>query len=405
MERDWVDFKSLYSNIAGAREAFADACETVFRKEYSNKNVQQVAVKRGDGGIDVFVGQYGQEPIDVFQCKYFIEEVGVAQKKQIQSSFETAITSGDYKMNSWTLCIPRTFNQDELKWWAMWKGKMEKAYSLSKDFIKLKNGKSLIDLMKENNVYNSIFKIEDSLKIEEILQILKNNTEDDCSFSIKSKSELSNIYSFFNQKGLNINSQLKEDIAKLFFELSQNAFEYANAKSCFIEIKSDKIILYEDGVSFNPFEVEIQKHFGAGLRFAKIIKETYLDVCDFNYINKDEFQPNNAVVLSFKRTISDHNLVDPCYHFVTGIIYSRTAIEAYSFNICNDCDTITFDLTDAKVVPSSMQYFIDYVLKITDSFKPKIQIKFRSNDTTAKVTQLMLEQFYSADIAERVIVI
>lgn len=405
MERDWIDFKSLYSNIAGAREAFADACETVFRKEYNDKNVQQVAIKRGDGGIDVFVGHYGQKPIDVFQCKFFIDEIGQAQKNQIHSSFKTAITSKEYTMSSWTLCIPRTLNQDELKWWGDWKSKREKEFNLNTDFIKLKNGKALIDLMKENNVYNSIFKIVDSQKIEEILQILKKSPEDDCNYTINSKGELSNVYNFFNQRGVNINSQLKEDIAKLFFELSQNAFDYANAKSCFIEIQSDRIILYEDGISFNPFDVEIQKHFGAGLRFAKIIKDKYSEVCDFSYISKSEFQRNNAIILSFKRTISDRNLVDPCYHFVNGVIYSRTAIESYSFNICTDCDTITFDLTDAKVVPSSMQYFINYVLKITDSFQPKIQIKFSSNDTTAEVTKLMLEYQYTDDINKRVSVI
>ena len=405
MERDWTDFKALHSNIAGAREAFADACETVFRKEYSDKNVQQVAVKRGDGGIDIFVGHYGQEPIDVYQCKYFLEEIEQAQKNQIHSSFKTAINSTEYSMKSWTLCVPRNFNQDELKWWADWKTKREKEFNLKTDFIKLRNGNSLIDLMKSNDVYTTIFKIVDSQKIDEILQILKKNPEEDCNYTIKSKSELSNVYDFFNQRGLNINNQLREDISKLFFELTQNAFDYGKAKSCFIEIQADRIILYEDGNSFNPFNKKIEKHFGAGLRFTQIIKDKYVDVCDFSYIDKSEFQRNNAIILNFKKAITDNNLIDPCYHFVNGVIYSRTKIEEFSFDICSDCETITFDLTDAKVVPSSMSYFIDYIVKITDSFKPKLQIKFSSNDTTKEVTKLMLEYHYDEDVNGRVTVI
>ncbi|QDK79962.1 hypothetical protein EXU85_15630 [Spirosoma sp. KCTC 42546] len=405
MDRDWTDFKALYSNIDGARKAFADSCETVFRKEYSDKNVQQVAVKRGDGGIDIFVGDYGQEPIDVYQCKYFLEEIEQAQKNQIQKSFKTAITSSDYEMKSWTLCIPRTFNQDELKWWAEWKGKREKEYNLKTDFIRLKNGQALIDLMKSNSVYNSIFKIVDSQKIDEILQILKKAPGDNCNYEIKSKSELSNLYDFFNQRGLNINNQLREDISKLFFELTQNSLDYGRAKSCFIEIKDDRIILYDDGNSFNPFDKKIENHFGAGLRFTKIIKDKYADVCDFEYIGKSEFQKNNSVILNFRKAISDNNLIDRCYHFVNGIIYSRTAIEEIGFDICEECDTITFDLTDAKVVPSSMTYFIDYILKITSSFKPKIQIRFSGNDTTREVTKQILLYYYSKEISEQVTVI
>ena len=54
MSRDWFDFKALHSNFAGAREAFENACETLFRKIHQGRNVQQVKVKQGDGGIDQY---------------------------------------------------------------------------------------------------------------------------------------------------------------------------------------------------------------------------------------------------------------------------------------------------------------------------------------------------------------
>lgn len=49
-------------------------------------------------------------------------------------------------------------------------GNKKKIEENSKDtnFIKLVNGNELIDLLKENDLYNQIFKIDDSLKIAEI---------------------------------------------------------------------------------------------------------------------------------------------------------------------------------------------------------------------------------------------
>lgn len=178
MNRDWVDFKGLHSNIAGAREAFENACETLFRKINHDKQVSQVKVKLGDGGIDVFIGELGIEPITVIQCKFFLESFEESQKSQIRDSFDTAINSDKFELKEWRLCIPRVIDIDEHSWWFKWKQKKIAQYSKDTTFIKLVNGNELIDLLKENDLYNQIFKIEDSLKIEAIYEaVIPKKTE------------------------------------------------------------------------------------------------------------------------------------------------------------------------------------------------------------------------------------
>ncbi len=168
MNRNWTDFKSLHGNIAGARQAFEDACETLFRKKHKDQHVSQVKVKQGDGGIDIFIGELGVEPITVIQCKFFLDSFGDSQKNQIRESFKTAVGSDKYELKEWILCIPRLIDIDENSWWFKWKHKQLEEHSKQKSFIKLTNGNELIDLLKELDLYNQVFKIEDSRKIDEI---------------------------------------------------------------------------------------------------------------------------------------------------------------------------------------------------------------------------------------------
>jgi hypothetical protein len=172
MNRDWTDFKSLHGNIAGAREAFEDACETLFRKKYPKFHVSQVKVKQGDGGIDIFVGELGIEPIIVIQCKFFLESFAEGQHSQIRKSFKTAISSDKYELKKWILCIPRVIDIDENAWWFTWKNKQVEEHSKENDFIQIINGNELIDLFKELGLYNQIFKIDDSIKIDELHRFL-----------------------------------------------------------------------------------------------------------------------------------------------------------------------------------------------------------------------------------------
>lgn len=172
MERNWSDFTNLHSNLPGARDAFEKACETLFRSIYKGANVQQVAVKQGDGGIDIFVGNYGTEPLIIIQCKYFIDEIGNSQHSQINSSFKKAKDSTEYDVKEWILCVPRILNQDEHKWFGDWKQRKQLEYQLNDRFIQIKNGNELIDLMKQHDLYNSIFKLDESIMIKEIHQAM-----------------------------------------------------------------------------------------------------------------------------------------------------------------------------------------------------------------------------------------
>ncbi len=181
MNRDWSDFKALNGNIEGTRTAFEKACERIYRKKYEGERVDAVRVKNGDGGIDVFIGEIGVEPITVIQCKFFLEKFGESQKGQIRESFKTAIESNKYKLKEWILCLPWQFDMKENRWWSKWKDKQIEKHDKDKSFIKLISGNALIDLSKELGLYNDIFKIEDSKKIAETRKIVgelaKNNND------------------------------------------------------------------------------------------------------------------------------------------------------------------------------------------------------------------------------------
>src|SRR5688572_18238324 len=136
MNRNWNDFKALNGNLAGARDAFEDACETLFRKINSDKHVSQVKVKLGDGGIDIFIGELGVEPITVIQCKFFLDTFDESQKAQIRESFNTVVSSDKFELHAWILCVPRVIDIDENSWWFKWKQKKMNELSKGSDFIK-----------------------------------------------------------------------------------------------------------------------------------------------------------------------------------------------------------------------------------------------------------------------------
>lgn len=165
---DWQYYKKLNTNIEGARASFEKDCASLFNAVYPDNNVKTVKVSTGDGGIDVFIGEIGLEPVTIVQCKCFIDEFGDSQKQQIRNSFKTAITSRDYAIEKWILCIPLELTKDQHLWWSKWKKDMQTKYALKDDAIELKDGNDLIDLFKKHNLYNQVFKNIDSLAIERI---------------------------------------------------------------------------------------------------------------------------------------------------------------------------------------------------------------------------------------------
>jgi len=166
---------------------------------FKQEHVQQMALSQGDGGIDIFIGDIGISPIGVYQCKFFLDKIGSSQKQQIKESFITAITNSNFKVKYWTLCVPRVFTNEEHTWWVNWKSAMETAYDLEHNVIRLFNGNHLIDEMKKAGIYNQIFKIEDStrlLNIENIVRQLLNFQENlnnpSTSVSTRLKSLITN---------------------------------------------------------------------------------------------------------------------------------------------------------------------------------------------------------------------
>lgn len=393
MERNWNDFKAIHSNLAGARDAFEEACEYLFRETYSGKNVQQVKVNHGDGGIDVYIGYYQVEPIDVIQCKFFLDEFENAQVQQLNKSFSTSMESKDYKLRKWTLCIPKVLNQEETERWSRWKKRQEGKYNLKKDFIQLINGNELIRRMKKQNVYSEVFKITEAKKIDQILKAVKPGDYKESNLRVETKNNLSELETFFNQEGLSINDALREDISKLFLELGYNAFEYGNAKNCFIDINEEEILFQEDGRTFNYIDAkDVKKR--AGLNFLDILISKYSEICEFTFEPSSEQSNFNIVRLKFKQKISHTNIGDPCYHFIFGSIYQRTYIQSLNFDICDDCDRIIFDLTGARLVPSSMISFIEYIDRITKDTDCKLVIKFKPLDSVKDVTRIILTDHY-----------
>lgn len=172
MNRDWNDFKALHSNIAGARQAFEDACETLYRKRNPGEHVSQVSLRQGDGGIDVFIGELGIKPISVIQCKFFLESFGNSQKAQIRESFETAVNSTSFELKEWILCIPRVIDITENSWWFKWKHKQLKKFKKEDNFIRIINGNELIDLLKQDDLYNQVFQMDDSNRIKEMHDVI-----------------------------------------------------------------------------------------------------------------------------------------------------------------------------------------------------------------------------------------
>lgn len=105
-------------------------------------------------------------PIDNYQCKYFIDGLGDSQKDQIRKSFKTAVESLDYTMKRWILCVPCTLSAKEFKWWSEWSAQKRKIHGID---ITLFDGGYLISQLKKNSMYDSVFDDDVRQKLDEIL--------------------------------------------------------------------------------------------------------------------------------------------------------------------------------------------------------------------------------------------
>lgn len=151
----WDNFTRYYGGIVGARDCFELVCQELIQKENTDKEVHRVLASRGDGGIDVYVGNIVQESIDVYQCKFFINKLDTSQWEQIKKSFERVLGNDKYITENWYLCLPKTLTLDEnIKFY-----EFKKSYLDCSIKIHLIDGDQLITRMKDVGIAEKWFQI------------------------------------------------------------------------------------------------------------------------------------------------------------------------------------------------------------------------------------------------------
>lgn len=175
MEFGWRDYTASKGGESGARAAFELDCKMLVSKLHPDKHVDTIRANPGDDGVDIYAGSIGQEPVIIYQCKYFLDEFGESQKSQVRDSFKTAITARTYQVKQWYLLLPyHEFDMAQSLWLEQWKKKQCVEYGLDTDFIKVINGNELMHLLKLNNLYETVFNVKHLLQIEETNNLVKN---------------------------------------------------------------------------------------------------------------------------------------------------------------------------------------------------------------------------------------
>jgi hypothetical protein len=159
-----IDFKRFidFYGLPGARHQFQNACYSLLKRKF-NENVHKIRENPGDEGIDVYVGEFS-EPIDVFQCKFFIDNISY---QQINDSFDRAIANTKYKVKSWTLMLPKDLDIKETLKWTKWKQEREAKFQIK---IHLADQSGIIDELKQFNLYNEIFQLTEKIMLEDIFK-------------------------------------------------------------------------------------------------------------------------------------------------------------------------------------------------------------------------------------------
>jgi hypothetical protein len=158
-----IDLQLIYG-VAGAQEKFEELVTHLVKGEHPSAT--KVRTVQGDGGIDVYLGDFTDPSgIDVYQAKYF-KEIGKSQKGQIRDSYTRIQGSPEFKAKSWTLCLPINMSAEETEWFEGWKGKqtgidIQQPWDATKlEFLLLQ--------MKNRSVKESFFKEEHLTQIREM---------------------------------------------------------------------------------------------------------------------------------------------------------------------------------------------------------------------------------------------
>lgn len=157
--------------IDGARGIFERICVNLFQSIYGPK-AKSVKVSRGDGGLDVLIGEL-PNPEKVYQCKFFLSNLGGSQRQQIKESFKT-VTS-NYQVTEWLLCLPCILNEKDLLWWSKWKNEMTEETGIK---IELCDGSYLIHQLKKHEIYSREFDDDTRNKLNQILEELNRQKEE-----------------------------------------------------------------------------------------------------------------------------------------------------------------------------------------------------------------------------------
>ena len=238
---DWDTFKRYHGGIEGARFRFENLMEELLRKENSSRNVKRVRLAQGDGGIDVFVGNIGQEKIDVYQCKYFDAGLRSSQWKQITASYNRAIENPDYQMNKWILCLPAELSLDEHIKWEKWK-KEHKVDSLE---IGLMCGNEIIDRLSNQGLCDKYFQSTFPKYISKRPRGAKNCMFRDNEVNLlKGELEAGNNILIYGEGGYG-----KTSLAMLLFELVKEDYchlVWVNYENSLMDSLLNSLTIYEN---------------------------------------------------------------------------------------------------------------------------------------------------------------
>lgn len=279
MERDFKYFRDKYG-IAGARQKFESSCLYLFRKKYGEM-VQTIEPNPGDDGIDVMIGDFADDGIEIFQCKYFIDTFDDSQISQINESFKSALKSNKFKMKKWTLCIPVDLDPKQMARWSKWK--KDKLDSIENEIeidIQLLTQSLLIIDMKEQDIYNSLFDVELENKLNKLLATiseLKSITEENYKYvcekilhklteQINILQDLANEISSFHGFGNPISNNSFKEKFQLLLEL-ETTFEKDFSK-LLVDMKLTNLALFkfidkcQDYLRHSSKQIDLLINFG-----------------------------------------------------------------------------------------------------------------------------------------------
>ena len=192
-------------------------------------------------GIDVILGNFNDFNI-IWQCKFFPEKVGDAQKTQIRKSFKTIISKSmekKFMVDKWILCIPINFSPDENKWWSRWKDKKEKENNLTIDSLTLANIKEKCSDPDYQNLLKFYFRKEEIIRPHPEIRELDVD-KDSIFIQLISKSDISadlknikkNFFfaDFFEKDIVQKSSEYEIQQLKTIYDELQNVWETYHKK-------------------------------------------------------------------------------------------------------------------------------------------------------------------------------